>query len=132
MGLAQLKIDPLYTEEEYLTLERAAEERSEYLDGVIYQMAGESPNHGKVSTNLIVAIGNHLRGRDCDLFTKDMKVRSGPLPQNRLNTKGLFSYPDLVIVCGEMKFLDERQDVLVNPTVIIEVLSETTEKFNRK
>lgn len=132
MGLAQLKVEPLYTEEEYLALERAAEERSEYLDGAIYQMAGESPDHGKVSVNLVRIISTHLLDKDCDLFTKDMKVRSGPLPKNRLNPKGLFSYPDLVIVCGEMKFLDEYRDVLVNPTVIIEVLSETTERFNRK
>jgi Uma2 family endonuclease len=131
MGLAQPKAKPSYTEEEYLAFERAAEERHEYLDGAIYAMAGESPNHGTISTNLVAIVVTQLRGKDCRAFTKDMKVRSGPLPRNRLNTKGLFSYPDLVVVCGEMKFLDEHRDVLTNPTVIIEVLSEATEKFDR-
>ncbi len=137
MGLAQLKLDPahtdpLCTEEEYLALERQAEERHEYLDGVIYAMAGESPEHGSVSVNLVRLIGNHLLDKDCDLYTKDTKVRSGPMPKNRLGAKGLYSYPDLVIVCGERKYLDEHRDVLINPTVIIEVVSSSTEQFDRQ
>ncbi len=121
-----------YTEEEYLVFEREAEERSEYLDGVIYKMAGESPEHGRISANLVRLVGNRLVGTDCQDFTKDMKVRSGPLPRNPRNTKGLYSYPDLVVVCGKLQFLDEYRDVLVNPTVIIEVLSDSTETFDRK
>jgi Uma2 family endonuclease len=132
MAYAQPKTEPLYTEEEYLAFEREADERHQYLDGVIYEMSGESPDHGSISTNLIALIVTHLRGKDCRTFTKDMKVRSGPLPPNRLRPRGLFSYPDIVVVCGEMKFLDEYQDVLTNPTVIIEVLSDTTEKFDRQ
>jgi Uma2 family endonuclease len=132
MGLAQPRIEPVYTEEEYLALEREADERHEYIDGMIYAMAGESPEHGKVSVNLIRIVSTHLLDRDCDLFTKDMKVRSGPLPKSRLSTKGLYSYPDLVVICGEMKFLDEYQDVLINPTAIIEVLSDSTEEFDHK
>ena len=136
MGLAQRKIEsePLYTEQEYLALEREADERSEYLDGVIYAMASESPNHGTISTNLVASIVTQVRRNGCRTFTKDTKVRSGPLPKNRANTtntKGLFSYPDLVVVCGEMQFLDEYQDVLVNPILIIEVLSDSTESFDR-
>lgn len=136
MGLAQRKIEievePIYTEAEYLALEREADERHEYLDGVLYAMAGESPQHGNASVNLVRLIGNHLLGKECDLYTKDTKVRSGPLPKWHTSTKGLFSYPDLVVVCGERKYLDEYKDVLVNPTVIIEVLSGTTERFDRK
>lgn len=136
MGLAKRNVaiepEPLYTEAEYLAFERAADERHEYLDGVIYAMAGESPEHGRVSVNLVRLIDNHLLGKDCDLFTKDTKVRSGPLPKNRFQPKGLFSYPDLVVVCGERKYLDEHKDVLVNPTVIIEVLSDSTEKKDRR
>lgn len=131
MGLAQLKAEPIFTEDEYLALERAAEERHEYLDGEIYAMPGESPDHGRVSVNLVRIISSHLLGKPCEVFTKDMKVRSGPLPKSPFNTKGLFSYPDLVIVCGSLKFLDEYQDVLVNPTLIIEVLSESTQHFDR-
>lgn len=135
MALAQRKqvsSEPLYTEAEYLAFERAAEERHEYLDGVIYAMAGESPEHGSISVNLIRIVSTHLLGKDCDVFTKDTKVRSGPLPKVRAQTKGLFSYPDLVVVCGERKYLDEYKDVLVNPTVIIEVLSDSTEKKDRR
>ncbi len=136
MGIAQrntaIETEPLYTEAQYLALERAAEERHEYLDGMIYTMAGESPEHGSVSVNLVRLIGNHLLGKDCDLYTKDTKVRSGPLPKNRLSTKGLYSYPDLVVVCGERKYLDEHRDVLINPTVIIEVVSDSTEEFDRR
>jgi Uma2 family endonuclease len=131
MGLAQPRIEPIYTEEEYLALEREADERHEYIDGVIYAMAGESPVHGAISTNLVGTLIAQLRGKPRQPFTKDMKVRSGPPPKNPLYPKGLFSYPDLVVVCDKMQFLDEYQDVLVNPTVIIEVLSDTTETFDR-
>ena len=122
----------LHTEEEYLAFERAAEERHEYLDGVIYAMAGESPAHGAITVNLTRIVSTKLLGTSCQAFTKDTKVRSGPLPKSRLNTKGLYSYPDLVVVCGKMQHLDEYRDVLLNPSVIIEVLSDSTEKFDRK
>jgi Uma2 family endonuclease len=122
---------PLYTVEEYLALEREAEERHEYLDGFIYAMAGESPNHGAICVNLTRIISTQLLGTPCQMFSKDMKVRSGPIPKTRYTTKGLFSYPDLLVVCGELQFHDKHQDVLLNPTVIIEVLSPSTEAFDR-
>lgn len=120
-----------YTLEEYLALERASEERHEYLDGEIYAMAGESLEHGDICSNLVGILNPQLRGRPCRVLTKDTKVRSGPLPLKPRSLKGLFSYPDLVIVCDEPQFLDEHRDVLINPTVIIEVLSPTTEAFDR-
>jgi Uma2 family endonuclease len=115
--------------EEYLALERESDERHEYLDGIVYEMAGESPAHGAICVNLVGQLYNQLKGGPCQLFTKDMKVRSGPAPLSRRSRKGLFSYPDLV-VCGEMKFLDEHKDVLLNPSIIIEVTSPTTESFD--
>jgi Uma2 family endonuclease len=121
----------LYTVEEYLALERASEERHEYLDGHIYAMAGESPQHGDICTNLTIAIGSQLRGTHCRVWSKDIKVRSGPEPNKGYSTKGFFSYPDLLVVCGEPQFHDQHRDVLLNPTVIIEVLSPTTEAFDR-
>lgn len=124
--------EPRYTEAEYLAFERAAEERHEYLDGVIYAMAGESPEHGDISVNLVRIISTRLLGKDCDLFTKDTKVRSGPLPKIRTQTKGLFSYPDLVVVCGAAKYLDDYRDVLINPLVILEVLSGSTEEYDSR
>jgi Uma2 family endonuclease len=129
MSLPQTQIR--YTEDQYLSMEREADERHEYLDGQIYAMAGESPEHGAICTNLIIDIGLQLKGTRCQAFTKDMRVRSGPLPRKRYSQKGLYSYPDLVVVCGEMQFLDENRDVIINPKVIIEVASPSTGAFDR-
>jgi Uma2 family endonuclease len=125
------KSDPVCTEEEYLALEREAEERHEYLDGQIYLMAGESFAHGYICVNLVRELSLQLRGDPCGVFSKDMKVRSGPVPKSRYATKGLYSYPDILVVCGEPQVLDEFRDVLLNPKVIIEVLSPSTEGFDR-
>src|SRR5512145_1192838 len=97
---------PRYTIAEYLALERTSSERHEYLDGYVYAMAGESPEHGDICANLVIDIGTQLRGGPCRVWTKDTKVRSGPISQTRRSLKGLFSYPDLVIVCGEPQFHD--------------------------
>jgi Uma2 family endonuclease len=129
MSLPETQV--LYSVEEYLALERKSEERHEYLDGEIYEMAGESPAHGTICTNLSGIVYAQLRGTPCQAFSKDTKIRSGPAIQRSLAPKGLFSYPDLVVVCGEMKFHDEHRHVLLNPTVIIEVLSPATEAFDR-
>lgn len=128
MSLPQTQIR--YTEDQYLSMEREADERHEYLDGQIYAMAGESPEHGAICTNLTGEIRNQLKGTRCQAFSKDMKVRSGPLPRRRYSQKGLYSYPDLVVVCGELQFPDENRDVLINPKVIIEVASPSTAAFD--
>jgi Uma2 family endonuclease len=125
------KPEGLYTEDEYLALERASQERREYLDGQIYLMAGESPAHGTICTNLTIEVGSQLKGTPCRAFSKDTKVRSGPVPKSRYSAQALYSFPDLVVVCGEPQYLDEHRDVLVNPKVIIEVLSPSTEAFDR-
>ncbi len=129
MGLAQPQ--PSYTVEEYLALERIAEERSEYLDGVIYAMAGESDDHGDISVNICGELHAQLKSKDCRARLKDTKVRSGPIPSLRNATKGLYSYPDIVVICGERQFHDSHRDVVLNPTVIIEILSPATEAFDR-
>lgn len=116
--------------EEYLEYERASEERHEYLDGVIFMMAGESGAHADISTNLIVSLGNQLKNTDCRVRAKDTKVRSGFVSPKNL-TKGMFSYPDVVVVCGTVEHHDKHRDIITNPTVIIEVLSPTTEAFDR-
>src|SRR6185436_4634403 len=121
----------IYTIEEYLAFERESEERYEYFDGLIYAMAGESSQHADLSSNLVGILNPALRGTPCRVWTKDTKVLSGPAIRSHRSTKGLFSYPDLVIVCGEPQFLDEHQDVLLNPTLIIEVLSPSTESHDR-
>lgn len=129
MSLPQTRIR--YTEDQYLSIEREAEERHEYIDGQIYAMAGESPEHGAICTNLTGEIRAQLKGTRCQAFSKDMRVRSGPLPRRRYSQKGLYSYPDLMVVCGEMQFLDENRDVIINPKVIIEVASPSTGDFDR-
>lgn len=129
MSLPQSEL--IYTIAEYLTLERESEERHEYLDGQIFLMAGESEEHGIICVNLAGQLYNQLRGRPCQTFTKDMKVRSGPKAKSRRSIKDFFPYPDLVVVCGERQYHDEHRDVLLNPTLIVEVLSPSTKDFDR-
>ena len=121
----------LFTIEEYLALERTEDERHEYLDGCVYAMAGESPDHGRICVNLTRRLAEQLDGSGCEVFSKDLKVRCGPTPRPGQSMQGLFAYPDLVVVCGALQFHDQVQDVLVNPRVILEVLSPSTEAFDR-
>ena len=102
MSMPETKV--LYSAEEYLALERESEERHEYLDGEIYEMAGESLEHGAICMNLSGIIHRQLLGTPCQAFSKDTKIRSGPAIQRSRAPKGLFSYPDLVVACEEMKF----------------------------
>ena len=118
------------TVEEYLASERVSVERHEFLDGFVYAMAGESPAHGTICMNLSIYLGQQLIGTSCQAWSKDCKVRSGPVLDPR-GRKGLFSYPDLVVFCGEPSFHDSHRDVLTNPVVLIEVLSPSTEGFDR-
>jgi len=120
-----------YTVEEYLAWEREADERHEYLDGEICAMAGESENHNTICVNLARELSLQLKGTPGQTFAKDMKVRSGPDPKPFGSLKNFFSYPDLIVVGGERRYHDEHRDVLLNPQVIIEVLSLSTEAFDR-
>jgi len=111
-----------YTPEEYLELERAAEFKSEYLEGQIYAMSGGSRTHARVTFSLYGQVGSQLKP-PCFGFSNDMKVRT--------SYSGLYAYPDLIVVCGEPIFLDDKTDVLLNPKVIFEVLSPSTETYDR-
>lgn len=128
MGLAKLK-PYYYTLEQYLEIEREADERSEFVDGEIYAMAGESGRHGDVSANLVGIFVAELRGKPCRTRTKDTKVRSGSLKERF--GRDMISYPDIVIICGEPEYHDKHKDVVLNPTVIVEVLSDSTAEFDR-
>lgn len=111
----------IVTPEEYLSSEREAEFKSEYFDGQVYAMSGASPEHSAIVFNLYGEVGAELRGKPYRGLSNDTKIRSGQVP--KLGKKGLFSYPDLTIVCGEPTFHDAYRDVLTNPKVIFEVLS---------
>jgi len=114
---------PTISPEQYLEIERFSETRHEFLDGVVYAMAGESPDHSTIYYNLSGITHAQLSSKPCRGFSPNMKVRAG--------IGGLYAYPDLMIVGGEAKFHDEHGDVLLNPTVIFEVLSPSTEKYDR-
>lgn len=129
--MGELRDRPLFTVDQYLAIERASEDRHEYVDGVIYDMAGESLAHGLISANVVGTLFNQLKGTPCFALTKDSKIRSGPQSKARVGTKGMFSYPDILVVCGEPEYFDSHRDVILNPKVIIEILSPSTETFDR-
>jgi len=122
---------PAFTPDEYLAFERGSESKHEYLDGLIYAMAGSSPEHSTICVNVSEVITRQLRGTPCRPFSADMKVRCLSSPSTTRRRRGLFAYPDLIVVCGEPVFHDTQQDVLVNPTLIVEVLSPSTEAYDR-
>ncbi len=127
--VANIKHRPYFTAEQYLAWERQADERSEYIDGEIYAMAGESGAHADISMNLAGMLQSQLKGTDCRARTKDTKVRSGALAEHF--GRGLISYPDMVVICGDPEYHDNHKDVVLNPKAIFEVLSDSTEEFDR-
>ena len=123
MALRALRQKRYFTSEEYLKLERKALDKSEYYQGEIFAMTGASRKHNLISGNVIRELGNQLKGRPCEVYPSDMRVRVRPT--------GLYTYPDVSVVCGEPLFDDSRGDTLLNPTVLIEVLSPSTEAYDR-
>jgi len=112
-----------YSPQEYLELERAAEYKSEYYQGEIFAMAGAGRNHNGINENLSVRIGHYLLNKKCRTYSRDLRIH---IPAN-----GLYTYPDLVVVCGKQKYLDEQADTLLNPKVIIEISSKSTIGYDR-
>ena len=114
----KMKITP----EEYLRLERAAEFRTEYLHGEIFSMAGASGSHNYIAGNIYNFLRNAFKNGKCKVYMSDMRVSP--------NANGYF-YPDVVVACNKIHFLDEKEDTLLNPIVIVEVLSKSTASFDR-
>jgi Uma2 family endonuclease len=112
-----------YTPEEYLALERHAEFKSEYIDGRIIAMTGASEPHSAITGSFYVALYTRLRTGPCRLYIGDMRVQ--------VERGRRYTYPDLVAVCGERQFADSVHDLLLNPTLIVEVLSPSTEAYDR-
>lgn len=124
-GRREVTLEParLITPTEYLAFERASETKHEYDNGHVFAAAGASERHNLIVVNLIVSIGMQLRGGPCRVYPSDMRLHVVP--------SGLYAYPDVSVVCGASELEDEHLDTLLNPTVLIEVLSPTTERYDR-
>ncbi len=112
-----------YTAEDYLTLERSASCKSEFHDGQIYAMTGASREHNLVSGNIYRELSQQLKKRPCEAYINDMRVKAAEARS--------YHYPDIVVVCATPQFEDAHVDTLLNPTVLIEVLSPSTEAYDR-
>lgn len=113
---------PSWTPNEYLAMERTSEEKHEYLDGEIYSMSGASRKHNLVMANALASLHSQLRQSPCVVFPSDMRVK--------VNAR-MYTYPDISVVCAPPEFEETIQDTLLNPTLIIEVLSPSTESYDR-
>jgi Uma2 family endonuclease len=111
------------TEAEYLEIERAAEFKSEFFDGEMFAMAGGTPEHSLIATNLAREFGNRLKGGPCVPYNSDLRIK--------VEITGLCTYPDLSVICGAPRLAEETKDTAVNPTVLVEVLSDATEAYDR-
>ncbi len=109
--------------QQYLAQERNAEFKSEYFQGETFAMAGASREHNLIVANLVREIGNALKDSNCEVYANEMRVK--------VSATGLYTYPDVTIACGEPEFEDKELDTLLNPTVLIEVLSKSTEAYDR-
>ncbi|MGV3724708.1 MAG: Uma2 family endonuclease [Actinomycetota bacterium] len=111
------------TPAEYLAIEREAERKSEYHDGRMYLMSGASEAHVLITMNVSWELGAQLRDRPCRVYASDMRLK--------VTTAGLYTYPDVMAACGDIRLEDARRDTLLNPSVIIEVLSPSTAAYDR-
>jgi len=109
--------------QEYLELERRAATKSEFFAGEIFAMTGASRDHNLIVANLVRELTLQLKEKPCETYASDMRVK--------VNATGLYTYPDLAVVCGPPQFDDEQKDTLLNPTLIVEVLSISTEAYDR-
>lgn len=113
-----------WTPAEYLAFERAQNDaKHEYLNGEVILMAGASLEHNRIVSNLVATLHAQMRGRPCDVFSGDMRVH--------IAATGLYTYPDIAALCGEPQLEDSESDILLNPGVIMEVLSPSTEAYDR-
>ena len=121
--MSSLVAQTLYNPEDYLIAERKATIKSEYLSGEILTMPGASLAHAQITLDIATELNIQLRGKDCEVVTNDVRVKTSP--------KIAYFYPDVVAFCGEPQFEDDTFDTLLNPVLIIEVLSPSTEKYDK-
>lgn len=111
------------SESEYLEIERTADLRSEFFNGEMFAMAGGKPEHSLIATNLAREFGTRLKGGPCVAYNADLRIKVEPT--------GLYTYPDLSVICGALEFASGTDDTIVNPVLLVEVLSESTEAYDR-
>jgi len=111
------------TPEEYLSIERRAETRSEYYRGEMFAMSGASRRHNLIAANILASLHLQFKQRSCEVYQSDMRVK--------IQDSTLYTYPDIVLTCSEPRFEDKEVDTLLNPQVIIEILSSATEAYDR-
>src|SRR5262245_35744375 len=111
------------TPQEYLAFERASETRHEFYQGEVFDMAGASYEHTRVKDNLARHLGNRFENGPCEILSTDLRVK--------VDATGLYTYPDIIVLCGKPEFEGGEFDILLNPTAIVEILSPTTEKYDR-
>ncbi|QTA86234.1 Uma2 family endonuclease [Desulfonema magnum] len=121
--MAQAEEKELISPEEYFAVEEAAQYKSEYYHGEIFAMTGASFNHNLIAMNLATRLHSALRDSSCFVFASDMKIQADEARH--------YVYPDVSVVCGDIEFLGNRDDIITNPVVIIEVLSESTQSYDR-
>ncbi|MGA9769443.1 MAG: Uma2 family endonuclease [Blastocatellia bacterium] len=112
-----------HTPQEYLAIERATQQKNEYFNGEIFARGGASERHNLIVGNVFASLHTQVRGKPCKVYSSDMRVR--------INATGLYTYPDVVALCGEASFDDEQQDTLLNPDIVIDLLSKSTEGYDR-
>ncbi len=111
------------TPEEYLAIERKAEYKSEYFNGEMFAMSGATPSHVLIVSNVVAELRGQLKQKPCRVYSTDLRVRVSPT--------GLYTYPDVVVVCEQPQFAHDQKDTLINPTLIVEVLSDSTQDYDR-
>jgi Uma2 family endonuclease len=114
---------PRLTPQDYLAWERQQETRHDYVNGEIYAMTGASRKHNVICANLLASLHGQLRERPCEVYANDMRVK--------VDATGLYTYPDLVVACDQPAFEDDQIDTLLNPVLIVEILSESTAGYDR-
>ena len=117
------QVNRYYTPEEYLALEEKASTKSEYFRGRIYQMSGASLNHNRITVNLTGLLYRALGGKSCEVFSGDMRLL--------VKANGLYTYPDIMVICGPIDLIAGQVDTVANPLLIIEVLSNSTADYDR-
>ena len=121
--MSSLAAQTIFTPEEYLASERKATHKSEYLNGEIFAMSGASLAHTLITGDIATELNIQLRGRECKVITNDLRIRTSP--------EGAYFYPDIIVFCDEPQFEDNVFDTLLNPIIVVEVLSPSTEAYDR-